>query len=284
MQLMQRFPGGALETSLKSQKSDPFQRQGSEAHVSTDLFSLQGKRILVTGGGRGLGRALAEGLHNAGGQIALVSRTPEQVDAAARSIGSRAVGLPGDVGTEDPAKLLDRVESVLDGPVDVVLHAAGIQHRQPAEEFDRSAWEQVLHVNLTAPFLLSQEIGRRQLVDGRHGSHIFIGSVTSRNFVPNVAAYMATKSGIDGVTRSLSGEWSGSGVRANAIGPGYFRTEMTEPLFRDKERYQKMLDRIPMGRFGNPEELVGAAVFLASDAASYVTGQMLMVDGGWTTY
>lgn len=169
------------------------------------------------------------------------------------------------------------------GPIDVVLHAAGIQHRQPAEDFDRSAWEQVLHVNLTAPSLLSKEIGRRQLADGRPGSHIFIGSVTSRHFVPNVAACMATKSGIDGVTRSLSGEWSGSGIRVNAIGPGYFRTAMTEPLFRDAERYQKMLDRIPMGRFGDPHELVGAAVFLASEAASYVTGQLLMVDGGWTT-
>lgn len=252
--------------------------------MSTNLFSLQGKRILVTGGGRGLGRAMAEGLNRAGGLVALVSRTQDQVDQAAKEIGDNAIGITGDVAAEEPATLIDRVEEVVGGPLDVVLHAAGVQHRQAAEHFEREAWERVLNINLTAPFFLSQEVGRRQLKANRSGSHIFVGSITSLLMVQDIAAYTAAKSGLYGLVRALSGEWSGSGIRVNAIGPGYFRTEMTDKLFQDHQRYQKMLGRIPMGRFGDPDELCGSAIFLASDAASYITGQLLMVDGGWTAY
>lgn len=245
-------------------------------------FSLHGRRALVTGAGRGLGRAMAEGLAGAGAQVALVSRTSTEIAEVAAAIGEQAVAHPADVsGATDMSGLLDSVEDELGGGVDIVLHAAGIQHRAPAEEFDRAEWDRVIGTNLTAPFLLSQEIGRRQIRRGQGGNHLFIGSLTSHISVPDVVAYTASKSGIYGVVRGLSTEWARHGIRVNGIGPGYFRTQLTEAVFEAPERRQKMLDRIPMQRFGNPEDLAGAAVFLASSAAGYITGQMLMVDGGW---
>lgn len=245
-------------------------------------FSLDGRRALITGAGRGLGRAMAEGLAAAGAQVALISRTSTEIAATAAAIGERAVAHPADVSSStDMAGLLDSVEDELGGGVDIILHAAGIQHRAPAEQFDRAHWERILGTNLTAPFLLSQELGRRQIQRGRGGSHIFIGSLTSHISIPDVVAYTASKSGVYGVVRGLSTEWARHGIRVNGIGPGYFRTQLTEAVFEDPERRQRMLDRIPMQRFGNPEDLAGAAVFLASPAAGYVTGQLLMVDGGW---
>lgn len=250
--------------------------------MSTELFSLHGQRVLITGGSRGLGFAMAKGLASAGAKVCIVARSREDVDAATAQLGNEAVGLAADVVEQSANHLVDLAEQHLEGPIDTVIHAAGIQHRQAAEDFSPEAWERVLQVNLTAPFLLSQEIGRRQLAAKRPGSHIFIGSLASTLSIQHVTAYTATKSGIVGVMRNLSTEWADRGIRSNAIGPGYFRTQMTEELFKDDVRYNKMLDRIPAKRFGNPEELAGAAIFLASPASSYVTGQLLMVDGGWT--
>ncbi|MDO2934681.1 SDR family oxidoreductase [Paeniglutamicibacter sulfureus] len=248
-----------------------------------ESFSLVGRRALVTGGSRGLGRAIAGGLIGAGASVAIVSRTASEVQSAATDLGAAAYPLAMDVAVAgQEATVIDQAENVLGGPLDIVVHAAGVQHRQPAEEFDPAEWERILRINLTAPFMLSREIGARQLRRGTQGSHIFIGSLTSLLSLPDVSAYTASKAGIHGVLRSLSTEWSGRGIRANGIAPGYFRTELTEAVFADTERYQKMLDRIPMGRFGKPEELAGTAVFLASDASSYTTGQLLVVDGGWT--
>jgi NAD(P)-dependent dehydrogenase (short-subunit alcohol dehydrogenase family) len=187
-----------------------------------------------------------------------------------------------DVASGDVASMVDAMEAELGGVIDVVVHAAGVQHREPAEQFAAEEWDRVLRINLTAPFRLSQEVGRRQLAGELKGSHIFIGSLTSLLSIPDAAAYTASKSGVYGLVRTLSTEWSGRNIRVNGIGPGYFRTALTETVFADEKRYQKMLDRIPMGRFGDPEELAGTAVFLASDASSYITGQLLMVDGGWT--
>lgn len=250
--------------------------------MNTELFSLNGIRAVVTGGGRGLGKAIAAGLANAGATVAVVSRTARDVEAAASELGQNVVPLAMDVASGNAVPMVDAMERVLGGSIDVVVHAAGVQHREPAEHFADEEWDRVLRINLTAPFKLSQEIGRRQLEEHRTGSHIFIGSLSSHLSLPEVAAYTASKSGVYGLVRNLSTEWSGRGIRVNGIGPGYFRTALTEAVFSDKERYQKMLDRIPMGRFGNPEELAGVAIFLASNASSYTTGQMLMVDGGWT--
>jgi NAD(P)-dependent dehydrogenase (short-subunit alcohol dehydrogenase family) len=250
--------------------------------MSTEAFSLTGRRAVVTGGGRGLGKAIAAGLAGAGATVAVVSRTAADVKDAADELGDNVVPLALDVADGDVASMVDAMEGALGGVIDILVHAAGVQHREPAEEFAAQEWDRVIRINLTAPFRLSQEVGCRQLAGALKGSHIFIGSLTSLLSIHDAAAYTASKSGVYGLVRALSTEWSGRNIRVNGIGPGYFRTALTEIVFADEKRSQKMLDRIPMGRFGEPEELSGAAVFLASDASSYITGQLLMIDGGWT--
>ena len=248
-----------------------------------ERFSLAGKRALVTGAGRGIGAGIAAGLAEAGAAVALVARDESQLRTVAAAIGGGAAALPADVSeTAALPGLVDRAEAALGGGIDVVVHGAGIQHREQAADFDADAWERVIAVNLSAPFFLSQEVARRQLDRADPGSHVFIGSLGSTLGLPEIVAYTASKSGIMGVVRTLSLEWAARGVRVNALGPGYVRTELTRALFADPERREALLRRIPMGRFCATEELLGAAVFLASDASSYVTGQLLMVDGGWT--
>lgn len=248
-----------------------------------DRFSLEGRRALVTGAGRGIGAGIATALAEAGAQVALVARTEHELAATAAAIGERAVHLPADVaGPYAMRELVTLAEDRLGGVVDTVVHAAGVQHRQPAEHFRREEWDRVLAVNVSAPFFLSQEIGRRQLEAGVAGSHVFIGSIASAGALNDVVAYTASKSAVWGVVRNLSLEWSGRGIRVNGIGPAYVRTAITADVLDDPERSAALLARIPMGRFGEIPEVASAAVFLASDAASFVTGQLLMVDGGWS--
>lgn len=248
-----------------------------------DQFSLQGRRVLVTGAGRGIGATLAAAFADAGAQVVLVARGKEQLSQTAVTIGAAAHPLAFDVShTEEIGELVDCAEAAVGGGIDIVLHAAGVQHRESADHFDAAAWQRVIEVNLSAPFFLSQEIGRRQLKRGTAGSHIFVGSLGTTLGLPNVVAYTASKSGVMGVVRTLSLEWAAKGVRVNAIGPGYVQTELTKAAFDDPERKAAMLSRIPMGRFSSTDDLSGAAVFLASDASRYLTGQLLMVDGGWT--
>jgi NAD(P)-dependent dehydrogenase (short-subunit alcohol dehydrogenase family) len=246
-------------------------------------FSLDGKRALVTGASRGLGAAMARGLAEAGASVALVARGAAALAEVEATLRGRAVSIPADLAADSMPDLVDRAEAALDGPVDIVLHAAGIQHRDPAERFPTADWERVLHLNLTVPFVLSQEIGRRQLATGRPGSHIFVGSMTSILSVRSTAAYTASKSGIYGVVRALSTEWSSHNIRANGIAPGWVRTDLNRALLDDPVRRAELVARIPMGRLGQPEEMAGAAVFLASDASAYVTGHLLTVDGGWSS-
>jgi NAD(P)-dependent dehydrogenase (short-subunit alcohol dehydrogenase family) len=155
-----------------------------------------------------------------------------------------------------------------------------MQHRQPAAEFSSEAWARVMQLNLFAPFRLSQEIGRRQIDAGAGGNHIFIASLASVIGLENALAYNAAKSGVMGLVRGLSREWARHGIRVNAIGPGYVTTAMTADLMADDEKRANLLRQIPMARFGSPEDLGGAAVFLASDASRYMTGHLLFVDGG----
>jgi 2-dehydro-3-deoxy-D-gluconate 5-dehydrogenase len=245
----------------------------------TDLVA--GRSVLVTGAGRGIGLAIARALAEAGAKVAMVSRTETQLREAAEGIPG-AVAIPFDVSDfSGLAGLVDKAEDSLGSPLTSVVHAAGIQARHKAEEFDLEVWRRVIDVNLVAPFALSQEIGKRQLDAGRPGQHVFIGSLTSFISIPETSAYTASKSGVFGVVRSLSQEWSGRGIRVNGIAPGYVRTELTEAVFADEERSKRNLGRIPMGRFGEPEDIASVAVFLVSDQSSYVTGQMIPVDGGW---
>ncbi len=248
-----------------------------EKHFAT----LTDHRVIVTGGSRGIGLSIARAMATFGARVALVARTTNQLEAATESIPG-AAGFAFDVSDfEHLPTLVNQTEERLGGHITTVVHAAGIQSRQKAEDFDLKEWRRVIDVNLVAPFALSQEIGKRQLENGVEGQHIFIGSLTSFISIPEISAYTASKSGIHGVVRSLSTEWSKAGIRVNGIAPGYIRTELTEAVFTDPERARTNLNRIPMGRFGEPSDIANVAVFLASEQSRYVTGQMLPVDGGW---
>lgn len=254
-----------------------------QARTALDLFKLDGRRAVVTGGGRGIGRAMAKSLGEAGAQVALVSRTQAQLDEAVQVVPN-SVSVAADVMGVDPTLLLNASERALGGPIDIIIHAAGFQVRVPAADYPAEDWDQLLQVHLTAPFRISQELGRRQLAAGRPGSHIFIGSLNNwQSVVPDIPAYAAAKSGIGGVMRALSKEWSGKGIRCNGVAPGWVRTELTADLFADPEKAQRIGSRIPMGRLAEPSEMGSVALFLASDASSYITGLMIPVDGGWTT-
>jgi gluconate 5-dehydrogenase/2-deoxy-D-gluconate 3-dehydrogenase len=248
-----------------------------------DPFRLDGRTAVVTGASRGLGKAMAAALGLAGAKVVLVSRQADDLAQVAEELGDscevvvRALDL----------SVVDAIEPWVAetwsevGPVQVVLHSAGMQRRAPAVDVDEADWDQIGTVNLKAPFFLSREVGKRQIEAGSGGSHIFVSSLTTSIGIVNTASYAASKSGVAAVVRTLAVEWAKSDIRANAIAPGYFRTQLTEGLFQDPEWRAWINSRIPMGRPGHPEELGGAAVFLASDASSYVTGAILNVDGGW---
>jgi len=249
-----------------------------------DMFGLEGRTAVVTGASQGLGKAMAGALGRARAKVVLVSRNADDLAGAAAelsALGCDVVVKPFDLANIDDIQgwVADTWSDV--GPLHVVLHSAGVQRRAPAVEVEQADWDRILEVNLKAPLFLSREIGKLQIEAGSGGSHIFVGSLTSNIGIPNTASYAASKAGVAAVVRTLAVEWAALGIRVNAIVPGYFRTQLTEALFQDAERSAWILSRIPMGRAGVPEDLGGAAVFLASDASSYVTGAILNVDGGW---
>ncbi|WP_287162570.1 SDR family oxidoreductase [Rhodococcus sp. (in: high G+C Gram-positive bacteria)] len=250
---------------------------------SQSSFCLRGRKALVTGASRGIGKAIAKALAGAGADVVLSSRSVDALNITAAEIermGRSAAVIAADLSEHSSiSDFVDRAEE--GGPIDIVCHAAGAQHREAATTFPLEEWEHVLAVNLTLPFLLSQEIGRRQLERQVPGSHVFVASLTSVLGLPDLVAYNAAKSGLMGVVRALSREWSGQGLRFNAVSPGYVETEMTKDLFADEQKRASLLARIPMGEFGTPEQLGAPAVFLASNASEYMTGQLLIIDGGW---
>jgi 2-deoxy-D-gluconate 3-dehydrogenase len=238
---------------------------------------LTGRRALVTGGTRGLGAATASALAEAGADVVVAARRPPQ-DEPRGAVSYEEFDLAGD----DPVALLDRAESRLEGGLDIVVHSAGVQRRGAAVDFSQGDWDDVLGINLTAPFRISQGLAKRQIERGTPGRHVFIASLAARLGLPQMVAYNAAKSGLLGIVRALAVEWAPYGITVNAVGPGYIHTELTDVLFVDPERRDALLGRIPMGRFGVPLDIAGPTVFLATDAAAYITGQLLMVDGGWT--
>jgi 2-deoxy-D-gluconate 3-dehydrogenase len=247
-------------------------------------FDLSGRTAVVTGGGRGLGRGAALALAHAGADVALVSRSGTELHAVAaeiRSLGRRPWCIAEDLADVRRTATLARAIEQQCGPVHIVVHFAGAQLRRPAVEITPDDWERVLGVNLAAPYFLSCRLAEQMTAGGIAGRHIFVGSLTSRIGIRNISPYAVSKSGIMGVVRALAVEWAPTGTTVNAVIPGYFETSLTKDLLADAERREWVLSRIPMGRIGNADDLAGAVVFLASDAARYITGQSIVVDGGW---
>jgi 2-deoxy-D-gluconate 3-dehydrogenase len=249
-----------------------------------DSFKLDGRIALVTGAARGLGQGIAVGLAEAGANIAALDVLPldetrEQVSAIGKKFCALNFDLR-DTNAELAAKIIDKCVSEM-GCLDILVNNAGIIRRASALEFGEEDWEDVISVNLSSAFYLSQAAARYFVGEGRGGKIINTASVLSSQGGILVPSYAATKAGIANLTQALANEWAPLGINVNAIAPSYFTTELTSALREDTERADALLIRIPAGRFGEPEDLKGAVVFLASDAADYVHGATLPVDGGW---
>jgi 2-dehydro-3-deoxy-D-gluconate 5-dehydrogenase len=249
--------------------------------VSGSLFSLVGRVALVTGANAGIGQGIAVALAAAGADIAAVGRSsPEETADRVREAGRRFVAIPADLGSAPQCQeIVQAVISQL-GALDILVNNAGTIRRSEALEFSEADWDAVLNVNLKTVFFLAQAAARHMVPRG-HGKIINIASMLSFQGGIRVASYTASKSGVVGVTRLLANEWAAKGVNVNAIAPGYIATRNTEALRNDESRNREILGRIPAGRWGVPEDLGGAAVFLASAASDYVHGAVLPVDGGW---
>jgi len=250
--------------------------------MTTSLFDLSGRTALVTGSSRGLGRAIAEGMAKAGARPIINGVDPARVDAAVaelRAAGHSAEGAAFDVTDENA--IVTAFERFDAGKIeiDILVNNAGIQMRKPLVEFTTADWRKVIETNLTSAFVAGREAAKRMMTR-RRGKIINIGSLASELARPTVGPYTAAKGGIKNLTRSMAVEWAASGIQANAIGPGYMLTDMNQALVANPDFNQWLMSRIPSKRWGRPDELVGAAIFLASDASNYVNGQIIYVDGG----
>lgn len=257
----------------------------SNAAERSSSFSLDGRRALVTGGASGIGAAIAIALAEAGADVAVtVNRAPgEATLRAIAQTGRRAHALPLDLETLDAAKAEDALTRLGAefGPIDILVNNAGIIRRGDAMEHGEDDWRAVMAVDLDAVWFLSQAAARKMGAAGRGGRIVNIASLLSFQGGIRVPGYAAAKHGVAGLTKALANEWAPLGIGVNAIAPGYIATDNTAPLRADAERSRSILARIPAGRWGEPSDLAGACVFLASPAGAYVHGHVLTVDGGW---
>jgi 2-deoxy-D-gluconate 3-dehydrogenase len=256
----------------------------SAVQVPRSPFSLEGRLAVVTGARRGIGLAISEALAGAGADVVGISASLERDGGAAgravEASGRRFWPIQADLGRRDAVhELIDSLRA-LDRPVDILVNNAGAIHRAPAVDHSLAAWDELLEVNLSAPFMLAQALGSDMAARGS-GKIIFTASLLSFQGGINVSAYTASKHAIAGLTKALANEWARAGVNVNAVAPGYIETDNTQALRADPVRSRAILDRIPAGRWGQPRDIAGAVVFLASEASDYVNGTILAVDGGW---
>ena len=251
--------------------------------MSSQLFSLEGKTAVITGGTSGIGRALSLGLAEAGANVIATARRQQQVEetaSAIEAIGRKTLRVPSDVSDRSSLEQLAAAVLATFGNVDILVNCAGRIKRTPTLTMPEDEWAAILDTNLTGTLRACQVFGKHMLQRG-YGRIVNITSLNSFVALNEVAAYAASKSAVSSLTRALAVEWSKRGVTVNAIAPGVFRTDLNAQLLDSTPRGHELLMRTPMGRFGKTEELVGAAIFLASDASSFVTGHTIVVDGGF---
>lgn len=262
--------------------SDPKRRPRDDEFVMPSL-RLDGRVALVTGGSRGLGLGMALALAHAGADVALASRSRDGLEGAARLVretGRRAFVVPADVAKVDEVRAMVRDVRAHYGRLDVLVNAAGVNIRKPADDFSEEEWDRLLAVNLKAAFFAAQAAA--EVMRERGGGKIInLGSLSFEIVVPDIALYAISKGGMRQMTRALAVEWAKDRISVNAIAPGRFWTAMTDAVFSDGELYESAVSVIPQGRPGVPADLAGATVLLASDASDYITGQTIVVDGGW---
>ena len=253
--------------------------------MENNLFSLAGKTALVTGGGRGIGLAIAKGFAQHGADVAIIARSKEQLETTADQVhfetGRKIWPFPFDLSNIEGID--DFFKSVIAETkgIDVLVNCAGTTIRGPSEDVDLKTFNHVIEVNLTSAFVLSQAFCRHRKQLGKAGRIVNIGSLTCHGARPTTAAYASSKGGLLMLTKTLAVEWAQYNINVNAIGPGYIATELTEPLWTDEDFNKWVLSKTPLARWGKPDDLIGTAVLLVSQAGEFITGQIIYVDGGW---
>jgi gluconate 5-dehydrogenase len=252
--------------------------------MSLSIFDLSGRRALITGSSRGIGLALAEGLASAGAEIVLNGRNADRLAEAAEGLSGKGAGVhQAAFDVTDPQAVADGVERVETevGAVEILINNAGMQFRTPLQDYPHDKWRELMRTNIDSAFLVGQAVARH-MIARKAGKIINICSVQSELGRPGIAPYAATKGALKMLTKGMCIDWAGFGIQVNGIGPGYFKTELNQALVDDAEFSAWLAKRTPAGRWGDVEELKGAAIFLASDASSFVNGHILYVDGGIT--
>jgi 2-deoxy-D-gluconate 3-dehydrogenase len=248
-----------------------------------DTFSLSGKKAIVTGGARGLGFGIAQGLHDAGAEVVLMDML-DTVEESARTLsmnGMIAHAVRADISdTQSREAAFENAVTMLGGSLDILINAAGIQHRCKAIDFPSDQWERIININLSSLFYMCQLAGKVMLKQG-HGRIVNIASMLAFFGGVMIPAYTASKGAVAQLTKALSNEWSGSGVNVNAIAPGYMETDLTATMRSFPTQVEDITKRIPIGRWGNAEDMKGLTIFLSSDASAYISGAVIPIDGGY---